>query len=264
MIEDISLPSFPPDSVWDLYILFLFVPFLLRITLLTRPFILVTKQLVPHGGWFLKRLKELPIKGLGIIAVNEILAFSIPIVLVFILRIYYNGLGWEGWNQTPLFGLAILILLSGIWLLFDLARIIRVRRMLIAIEKQNISKLRKVAEAGLSTRKWLQRFSKNEEEDSEKIKRASKSTGKKIIGKLFTLRKITPGGLVTAVAAGAAIEVARIGAGKVTEIIDDKMQEEFDKLAGANTKTLLQLFLRDFAMGIAPLLALWLIPLLLP
>ena len=34
--------------------------------LLAKPFLRVTKQLAPHGGWFLKRLNELPIKGLGI------------------------------------------------------------------------------------------------------------------------------------------------------------------------------------------------------
>lgn len=96
------------------------------------------------------------------------------------------------------------------------------------------------------------------------MKRASKSVGKKIALALLSFRKVTPAGLVGAVATGAAIEVARVGAGKVTELIDDRMQQEFDKIAKTNTNTLLLLFLRDFAMGIAPLLALWLIPLLLP
>ena len=31
--------------------------------LLAKPFFSVTKQLAPHGGWVLKRLKELPVKG---------------------------------------------------------------------------------------------------------------------------------------------------------------------------------------------------------
>jgi hypothetical protein len=47
-------------------------------------------------------------------------------------------------------------------------------------------------------------------------------------------------------------------------MIDEKMQGEFDKIAEANTNTLMLLFLRDFMMGIAPLFALWLIPWLLP
>ena len=264
VIEAISMPTIPPGNVWDLYVLFLFIPVLLRILLLARPFYRVTKQLVPHGGWILKRIKELPVKGLGIIAFNEIMAFSIPVILVLVLRFFSNGLGWESWSETPIFGLGVLIVLGLIWVTLDLIRIARIRRMLIAIEKQNISKLRKVADVGLGFRSWLKKFSKKEEKETEKVKRASKSVGKKIALALLSFRKVTPAGLVGAVATGAAIEVARVGAGKVTEIIDDRMQQEFDKIAKTNTNTLLLLFLRDFLMGTAPLLALWLIPLLLP
>ncbi len=135
--------------------------------------------------------------------------------------------------------------------------------MLVAIERQNVTKLRKLADAGFGIRRWLNKFSRKDETDSEKAKRASKSAGKKI-GSLLLLRRMTPAGLVGAVATGAAVEAARIGAGKVTEMIDEKMQNEFDKIAKSNTNTLLLLFVRDFAMGVAPLLALWLVPMLLP
>ena len=264
VIEAISLPTFPPENVWDLYILFLLLPFMLRAVLLTRPFIRVVKQLSPHGGWFIKRIRELPIKGLGIIAFNEIMAFCLPMIIVLILRMFSNSLAWDNWDETPLIGLGILILLALLWILFDLIRIARIRRMLTAIERQNISKLRKVADAGFGIRSWLNKFSKKEETDADKAKRASKSVGKKIGLALWSARKVTPGGLVSMVATGAAVEVARVGAGKVTEIIDEKMQDQFDKIAKTNTKTLLLLFLRDFAMGVAPLLALWLVPLMLP
>ena len=181
VIEAISMPTIPPGNVWDLYVLFLFIPVLLRILLLARPFSRVTKQLVPHGGWILKRIKELPVKGLGIIAFNEIMAFSIPVILVLVLRFFSNGLGWESWSETPIFGLGVLIVLGLIWVTLDLIRIARIRRMLIAIEKQNISKLRKVADVGLGFRSWLKKFSKKEEKETEKVKRASKSVGKKIV-----------------------------------------------------------------------------------
>ena len=72
MVEVISLPTFPPGNVWDLYILFLIAPILLRVLLLVGPFVKVTRQLSPHGGWIIKRIRELPIKGLGLIAFNEI------------------------------------------------------------------------------------------------------------------------------------------------------------------------------------------------
>ena len=263
MAEALSMPVFPPENVWDLYILFLFIPFLLRFLFLTRPFYRVTKQLAPHGKWFFKQIRELPIKGLGIIAFNEVMAFSMPIFLVLVLRTFSGGLGWETWDETPYFGLLFLVFLSILWLTLDLFRIIRVRRMLLAIQKQNITKLRKYADAGLGIRSWLKKFSKRKETDAEKVKRTGSSFGKKI-GRLMLLRRLTPAGLATAVATGAAIEAARMGAGKVSDIIDDKMQQEFDKLAASNTETLLILLLRDFVMGLAPLVALWLIPTILP
>ena len=63
------------------------------------------------------------------------------------------------WDETPLIGLAFLVFFSLLWLLFDLFRIFRVRRMLLAIEKQNIEKLRKFG-AGIGIRKWLKNFAK--------------------------------------------------------------------------------------------------------
>ena len=43
-------------------------------------------------------------------------------------------------------------------------------------------------------------------------------------------------------------------------MVDDKMQEEFDKIAEVKSRTLLILFVRDLFMGIAPLIALALLP----
>ena len=83
MTQPLGLAEIPPNNVWELYIWFLFIPFLLRGLLLARPFLSVTKQLAPHGGWVLKRLKELPVRGYTLLAVNEILAFSLPILVVF-------------------------------------------------------------------------------------------------------------------------------------------------------------------------------------
>ena len=65
-------------------------------------------------------------------------------------------------------------------------------------------------------------------------------------------------------AVGAAIEAARAGAGKVSDIIDEKMQEEFDKVAKTSTKTLLSLlFLRDLGMAASPLVAFAILPIVL-
>ena len=80
--------------------------------------------------------------------------------------------------------------------------------------------------------------------------------------KILKARKLTPAGLLSSVAVGAAIEVARSGAGKISDIVDNKMQEEFDKVAEINTRSLLILFARDLFMGIAPLIALGLLPII--
>ena len=47
------------------------------------------------------------------------------------------------------------------------------------------------------------------------------------------------------------------------EVDYKKMQEEFDKAAEINSKTLLILFIRDLFMGIAPIIALGLLPIIL-
>jgi hypothetical protein len=258
MVEPISIPDFPPSDIWDSYIWFLMIPMVLRMVFLTRPFIKVTKQLAPHGGWVLKQIRELPIKGFGLLAFNEVLAFFIPMLLVFVLRLKSDPLGWDDWANTNSVGLTIVLLFGGLWIFFDLLRINRVRGMLKAIEKQNIKRLQKVADVGLKARGWLRRFGKKDKpEDSSSLAKNSLKT----YGLLaLKARKLTPAGLLGAVATSAAIEVAKRGAGKVSEMIDDKMQEEFEKISAANSKTLLWLFARDLAMGIGPLMVLWLVP----
>ncbi len=266
MVEPLSLISIPPENVWDAYILFLFVPMIMRTLLLINPFIKVTKQLVPHGGWALKRLKDLPIRGYGLLAFNEVLAFFVPMLVVFIFRISSDPLGWSNWENTNWFGMIIIILFTSIWIFLDLLRIFRVKGMLDAIEKKNIERLRKIADAGFGVRGFLRKFSrKNEEESEEELGTSIAKNSLKTWGLLaFKARKFTPGGLLTSVATGAAIEVARKGAGKVSDIIDEKMQKEFEKFSAANSKTLMILFLRDLAMGVAPLVILWVAPLAFP
>jgi hypothetical protein len=140
--------------------------------------------------------------------------------------------------------------------------------MLKSIQKQNIERLRKVADTGFKLRGWLRKFArrdKDENVDEENVTTAVAKTSLKTWGLLaLKARKLTPAGLLGAVASGAAIELTRRGAGVVSDKIDDKMQEEFKKISVSNSNTVIQMFLRDFLLGMAPLLALWLIPMLLP
>ena len=265
MVEPLALISFPPKNIWETYILFLFIPMILRAFLLFNPFIKVTKQLIPHGEWALKKIKQLPIKGYGLLAFNEFLAFFIPMLVVFIFRISSDPLGWSNWNETNYFGIIIVIVFTLIWIFLDLLRIIRVKNMLNAIEKKNINHLKKIADAGLGIRGLLRKFSKKDEEENKELGKSITKTSLKTWGLLaFKARKLTPAGLLTSVATGAAIEVARKGAGKVSEIIDEKMQKEFEKFSAAQSSTLLILFIRDIVMGIAPLVILWIVQLAFP
>ena len=140
--------------------------------------------------------------------------------------------------------------------------------MLRTIEKQNIDRLKKIADTGFKLRGWLRKFARRDEEEPnepEPVTTAVAITSLITWGLLaLKARKFTPAGLVGAVASGAAVELTRRGAGVVSDKIDDKMQEEFNKFSVATSNTVLQMFVRDFILGMLPLVALWLIPTLLP
>lgn len=259
MVQPISIPVFPPEEVWGTYIWLLLIPFTLRVLLLTGPFTRVTKQLSPHGGWILKRFRELPIKGFGMLAFNEILAFFIPMLVVFIFRMTRDPLGWDDWASSNSTGLAVLMIVTMGWIVFDLFRIARVRRMLSAVEKQNIDRLKMMADAGMGVRGLLRKFAGKDEPETDTKKKVAKGVLATWGIMALKARKFTPAGLVSAVATGAVIELARKGASKVSDKIDEHLQNEFEKISEANTKTMIIFFLRDLAMGLFPLLAIWIV-----
>ena len=153
--------------------------------------------------------------------------------------------------------------------MFDALRILRVRRMLISVERYDVDKLKKIADVGIKTRRFFRRFAKKETAEGEETTAldAASRVGKRSVKmwglRALKMRKLTPAGLLTSVAVGAAIEAARAGAGKVSDIIDEKMQEEFDKVAKTSTKSLLILFFRDLGMAVSPLVLFAILPMLL-
>ena len=250
-------------------LIIIWLPMIMRVFLLMLPFRRAIKKLAPHTGWALKQLRTLPVRGFGILAVNEILAFAIPPIFVLLLRFLLDPIGWQSWNEVSIFGIVMLLFFVGIWIVFDILRIIRVRKMLRAIDRYDVDKLRKIADRGLGIRGWIRKFGRKDQPEvvaddtSSTSKRIAKSSAKLWLGRAFAARKLTPQGLLSSLAIGAAIEAARTGASKLSDRIDAKMQEEFDKIARVNTKTMLGLLVRDFAMGLLPLLALGLLPILL-
>ena len=273
MIQPLQLPDLPPEGPWAAYVLVvIWIPVLLRAMFLVIPFRTVIGKFAPHSGWALKKMKELPIRGFGILAINEIFAFMIPPMLVLIIRLSNNPIGWQSWSEVSNVGGLVLFASLLLWIFFDILRIMRVRRMMKAIEKHDIAKLRKVADASLGVRRLLRKFSRKGTDEIVTEQSTTAQTGGKIAKKSLKVwgaralmaRKLTPAGLVSSIAISAAIEVARVGAGKISDKVDTKLQDEFDKISKVNTKTLMVLLLRDLLMGLVPLLILAYVPIILP
>ena len=266
-----QLPAFPPAGPWDTYVLFiLWLPFIIRALFLAKPMREVINKLSPHAGWAVKQLRTLPVKGMGLLVFNEIFAFLIPPLLVFGLRMFIDPIGWQSWSEVSNLGGALLLMALFFWIAMDFFRVARVRRMLSAVLRQDVTKLRKVADAGLRARAWLRKVSGREKnkpvtkaEVNETGKEVAKNSLKVWAGRVLLTRKLTPAGLLSSVAMGAAIEVGRIGAGKFSDVVDKKLQQEFEERTNTQSKTLILLFIRDMAMGIFPLFVLAFVPWLL-
>ena len=266
MVEPLQLPEIPPDGPWSAYVLvIIWLPLLFRIMFLLFPFRRALARLVPHTKWALKALRELPIRGIGLLVANEVIAFTIPPLVVLTLRFFFDPIGWRTWSEVPATGLALLALLVVVWLILDFLRIARVRRMLKAIEKHDIEKMQKLADVGIKTRKWLRRFSgqdkkKKAESADDPGTAIATSSAKRWGRRILLTRRITPAGLLGSVALSASVQLAKTGAGKLSDAVDNRLQKEFDNLAQTNTKTLLVLLVRDLLMGVLPILALAALP----
>ena len=71
MAEAYPLPSWPPESPWEAYILALVIPLILRIWLLRRPLLDLVDAYAPPGerkrhlNWFRENVSRIPISGFG-------------------------------------------------------------------------------------------------------------------------------------------------------------------------------------------------------
>ena len=110
-VKAIGFPEIPPAGPWDSYVLvIIWLPLVMRILLLLAPFRKAISKLAPHTGWALKQLKNLPIRGFGLLALNEILAFMIPPILVLLVRFWSDPIGWQKWSDVSNLGGSILLL----------------------------------------------------------------------------------------------------------------------------------------------------------
>ena len=252
MNMELMFPDFPPVGPWQAYVWYIaFLPFLFRLILVTKPLYGVVKVLAPHGGWAIKQLKELPIKGVGLLIFNEILSFCLPPLLVIIVRLMVDPLGWQAWSDVNATGLVLLLSAFLVWVYFDLLRVFRVRRMMQAVLEQDIEKLRKRAGLALGARTWLKRIGRRTDEENKPLAKAALegAVGGKAVNKG-----------VWGAAAGVAVEAVRRGATALIEKVDDAIVERFEKAVFEYNQNLIMILLRDIAMSAGPLLILTLIP----
>ena len=156
--------------------------------------------------------------------------------------------------------------LTLVWLVLDLMRIGRTRRMLLAVIKQDVDRLRKVADVGLGARRWLRRFAREETPAEEMEEQSTRgkvwSIAKKAGGIALLSRKFTPQGLAAAVAWSAAEEAARRGAAHLSERLDAHIEASVEVIIRRNVWTSFVILGRDMAMGLLPLGILALMPLI--
>ncbi len=162
MSDAIYFPSLPPESPWEAYLLLLIIPFLLRLILIAPPLIDLVNTYAPPGDrtqhvkWFLGRLKKLPVDGFWKIVMNEILSFILPALIALTARLLINGdIGWKSWEETPDFGIFLLILAGIIWLVVDFGKVTRSRKNIQTIAKYNLTTAKAIVEGAVIGREFL-------------------------------------------------------------------------------------------------------------
>ena len=111
-VQPIALPNFPPEGPWDAYVsIIIWTPLILRILFLLVPFRNAIRKLAPHAGWALKQVRDLPVRGFGLLAANEFLAILFPPMAVLLVRMLFDPIGWQEWNEVSNLGGTLLLLL---------------------------------------------------------------------------------------------------------------------------------------------------------
>lgn len=251
-MEVLYYPSVPPASPYDAYLLILIIPFMFRMVMIVPPLVDLIQKFGGDAKWYWSRIRELRIKGLGLLLLNEALALFLPFILAFYARTVFDPLGWPDWDAVPTAGVWVLIVVAALWLWADLLRVARTRRLLRSVSERNRYIAKATVQMAASTRgmvDWLRMFSPLDRHSDVKAAEdvlegraepAPESTAQKVI------RQVKDQALI---AAEAIAEVVRDKAEKVNENIDAKI----DQGVRSHAKTSLNLLLRDIAMSLAPI-----------
>jgi len=162
MSDTLQLPSVPPESPWEAYLLLLIVPFLLRLLFIAPPLIDLVNTYAPPGNrtghikWFLTKFKKLPMEGFWKIVINEVLSFILPALVAMTARLLIDGdIGWKSWEDTPESGRLLLLLAGTIWLIVDFGKVTRSRKNIKTIAKYNLTTAKIFVEGTVVSREFL-------------------------------------------------------------------------------------------------------------
>jgi hypothetical protein len=248
---DLSFPDFPPTGPWQAYLWYIvFLPFVFRVLLVTRPLYLVVRVMAPHGGWAIRQVRDLPIKGIPLLITNEVLSFVLPPLLAFTVRLVVDPFGWQHWSEVNALGLLLLLIAFVAWIFLDLKRVLRARRILQGFLTHDIDKLRRHAGLALGLRSWLKRFSDEPGDKQSMAGAALKGAG---FGRFF--KRPLLGALL-----GVGVKAARQGAAALVDKVDRVIVERFEQAVSEYNQNLRIILLRDICMSASPLLVLVLLP----
>ena len=245
------MPDFPPTGPWQAYLWYIvFLPFVFRVFLVTRPLYRVVRLLSPHGGWAIRQVRELPIKGIPLLIINEVISFVLPPLLAFTVRLVVDPFGWQNWSEVNMLGLLLLFIAFVGWTCLDLQRVLRVRRILQGFLSHDIEKLRKRAGLALGIRSWLKRFGDDSGKGGSPVGAVLKGAG---VGRFF--KRPILGALL-----GVGVKAARQGAAALVGRVDKVIAERFEQAVSEYNQNLRLILLRDICMSASPLLVLTLLP----
>jgi hypothetical protein len=249
---ELSFPDFPPAGPWQAYVWYIvFLPFLFRVILVTRPLYRVIRTLAPHGGWALRQVRDLPIKGIPLLIINEVISFVLPPLLALTVRLVVDPFGWQDWSEVHAVGLALLLIAFLSWIYLDLQRVFRVRRILQGFLNHDIDKLRRRAGLALGLRDWLKRFGSDPGTQGKSPVAAALRGAN--VGRFF--KRPILGALL-----GLGVKAARHGAAVLVDRVDKVITERFEQAISEYNQNLRMILLRDALMSASPLLVLTLLP----
>mgnify|MGYP000218027874 CR=1 FL=1 len=255
-MQAIYVPSIPPASAYEAYLLLLVIPFVFRLVMVVPPLFEIFSKFGGDAKWFWTRIRQIRIKGLAMLIVNEIVALILPVILAIYARNRFDPVGWPDWNATPSTGIIILFAFGGLWLWADLLRVARTRRLLRAVGEKNRYIAKAAVQVAAKARgaldylrllSPLDMHSDIQAVDDIMEGRVDPQEEQPEEAPLMRLGRMVKDRAI--MAAETVTEVIRGKAEETSELIDSRIEDEVQ----SHARTSLFLLMRDILMSLAPI-----------